>query len=351
MESIVWFGGPSMSKRERVDAAVHGRRVDRPPVAAWRHFVDQESNASDLARSMLCWLHDYDWDFLKVNPRWTYAVEAWGNRYDLNRYEGVSPALLHHVVQSPSDLGKIRHLEPAAGPLGEQLEAVRQIVREVDGEAYVVQTVFSPLSYLTRLAGASGAQEGPDSGPYRVRKLAAADESGVHGALDAIAATLTGYVRELLRAGVDGIFFADVKLARSGQLTREEYISLGRPYDMLVMEALRGAAFNVLHLCGEGIYMDLFTDYPVQVVSWDTLGRGNPSLLEGQQLVSCAVAGSTGEAGILQEGTPHEVTDLVRQAVMTTGGRRLIVAPGCSVKPPQSDANLRALRRAVDEFA
>lgn len=350
MQTEVGFGVPRMSKRERVDAAVQGHPVDRPPVAAWRHFVGQESNALDLARAMLSWLRDYDWDFVKVNPRWTYAVEAWGNRYDLNRYEGVSPALFHYVVQSPGDLAKIRELDPSIGPFEEQLEAVSWIVREVNGEAHVVQTVFSPLSYLTRLAGASGAQEGPESGTFRLRELVAADADAVHSALGAIAATLARYVKELLRVGADGVFFADVKFARSGQLTREEYLKFGRPYDMEVMESLRGSIFNVLHLCGEGIYMDLFTDYPVQVVNWDVLGRGNPSLAEGQRVVSCAVAGSTGEAGTLQTGTAEEVTELVHRAVINTGGRRLIVTPGCSVKPPQSEANLRAFRRAVDMF-
>ncbi len=351
MEPKAWLGAPWMSKRERVDAAVRGRPVDRPPVAAWRHFVGQESNAADLARAMIGWLREYDWDFLKINPRWTYVLEAWGNRYDLSRYEGVSPMPLYHAVQGAGDLGKIKPLDPASGPLGEQLEAVSRIVREVDGEVYTIQTVFSPLSYLTRLAGASSVQEGPQSGAYRIRELVAADEDAVRGALSAIAGTLAGYVRELLRTGADGIFYADLKLARSGQLTREEYCRLGRPYDMQVMEVLRDAPFTVLHLCGNGIYADIFADYPVQVVNWDVLGRGNPSLAEGQRLFSGAVAGATGEAGTLQTGTPEEVTELVREAIFSTGGRRLIVAPGCSVKPPQSEANLHALRRTVDMFA
>ena len=32
-----------LSKRERVDAALKGEPVDRVPVAAWRHFLDEEN--------------------------------------------------------------------------------------------------------------------------------------------------------------------------------------------------------------------------------------------------------------------------------------------------------------------
>ena len=79
-----------MNKRERVDAAVRGQPVDRPPISAWRHFVDQESNAADLARAMLAWYRDYDWDFLKVNPR-VNSLKQSGRRVNPCEPLGVGP--------------------------------------------------------------------------------------------------------------------------------------------------------------------------------------------------------------------------------------------------------------------
>jgi uroporphyrinogen decarboxylase len=334
-----------VDKRARVDAAVRGEAVDRPPVAAWRHFLDQESNAGDLAAAMVGWLRGYDWDFLKINPRATYAVEAWSDRYDSARSRGAGPTLVGPALKGPADLARVGRLDPGQGPFGEQLEAVRLIAAEVGDEAYAIQTVFSPLSYLLALFGTSGAEPGAAD---RLRALERTDAAALHAALDAIAATLADYAGEVVRAGASGLFFAVVKLARSGQLTAEEYRRLARPYDRRVLAAVRGAPFTMLHVCGDGVFLAPFADYPVQAVNWDVLGAGNPSLAEGQRLLPMAVAGATGEAGVLQRGTPDEVASLVRSAIEATGGRRLIVAPGCSAKPPQSEANLRALRRAVE---
>lgn len=334
-----------MNKRQRVDAAVAGGPLDRPPVAAWRHFVDREANAADLAGAMLDWQREYDWDVLKINPRSSYVTEAWGNRYDFSRYRGVSPTLIEPALGGPEALERVARLDPAAGPLGEGIDAVRMIADGLDGAAYAIQTVFSPLSYLLALFGTSAADP---AGLALVRRLEVERGAELHAALDAIATTLAAYARECLRAGASGLFYAVVRLARADGLTAAEYARLARPSDLVVLDAIRDAPFSMLHVCGDGVRLDSFADYPVQAVNWDCLGTGSPSLSEGQRLLPMAVAGGTSEAGALRDGTPGEVTALVQAAIAATAGRRLIVAPGCSAKPPQSEANLRALRRAVE---
>ena len=42
-----------MDKRERVQTALAGGQVDRPPATMWRHFYDQETTADGLAQAML----------------------------------------------------------------------------------------------------------------------------------------------------------------------------------------------------------------------------------------------------------------------------------------------------------
>ena len=67
-----------MDKRERVRTALAGGQVDRPPATMWRHFYDQESTADGLTQAMLSFQRQYDWDFMKVNPRASYHAEDWG---------------------------------------------------------------------------------------------------------------------------------------------------------------------------------------------------------------------------------------------------------------------------------
>ena len=68
----------SMNHRERVLACLAGGDVDRPPVSMWRHFYAEETAPDTLAEAMLGFQRDYDWDFMKVNPRASYHAEDWG---------------------------------------------------------------------------------------------------------------------------------------------------------------------------------------------------------------------------------------------------------------------------------
>jgi uroporphyrinogen decarboxylase len=339
----------TMNKRERVAAALAGDPVDRPPVSAWRHFVGREENATDLTAAMLEFHRTYDWDWLKVNPRATYFAEAWGNTYDFSQYVSVVPRATRVILESVADLDTIRQVDPSGGAFGEQLDALARIRAGLDGDAPIIQTVFSPLSIISWLAGGPAGfelQGLPSSLPLMHAAMQQAPEA-LESALDAIATTLADYARQTLAAGADGIFFAIVRLARDGYLTREQYARFGRPYDLRVLEAVAGATLNVLHICGDRVYFDAVTEYPVQALSWNSVLPGNPSLGEGAAATSAAVMGGVDEVETLPHGTPNDVTAAANAALAETGGRRTLVSPGCSVDHRTSADNLVALRDAA----
>lgn len=334
-----------MNKHARVAAALAGETVDRPPVSTWRHFIEREQSAADLAAAMLEYHRAYDWDWMKVNPRATYFAEAWGNQYDPSRYVSVLPTPTRVVLQSVSDLDRIRPVDPAGGAFGEQLDAVGRILAGLDGDAPVIQTIFSPLSVLGFLAGGPAGYVVPglpESLPFLRRAIEEAPEA-LERALDAVTTTLAEYARLLRQAGADGIFFAIVRLAREGGLTREEYARFGRPYDLRVLEAVAGAPLNVLHICGDHVYFDAVADYPVQAINWNSESPGNPSFGEAARLTSAAVMGGVAEDSTLVRGTPADVTRAAEAALVATGGRRTLLAAGCSVDPATPPENLRAL--------
>ena len=253
------------------------------------------------------------------------------------------------TLQSTADLERIGPVDPAGGPFGEQLDVVDRVVRGLGGDAPVIQTIFSPLSIVGWLAGgpAGYAIPGlPESLPFprtAIREAPAALER----ALDAITDTLVAHVRLLRAAGADGTFFAIVRLAREGALTREEYARFGRPYDLRVLEAVADAPLNVLHQCGDHVYFDAVADYPVHAISWNSQAPGNPSFGEAAALTSAAVMGGVAEDTTLPKGTAEDVTRAVEAALAATGGRRALIAAGCSVDPSTPTANLLALRDAA----
>lgn len=340
----------TFSKRERVDAALRGEALDRVPVAAWRHFLAEEGAPETLAAVSLKHFYDFDWDWLKVNPRATYYAEAWGNEYDFAHYDSVLPRLRSGPINSPADLVKITEISATEGVFAEQLK-LTQLVKHGIGDAHFVQTVFSPLSVLAFLVARpqeSGIEAAVQAQYDGVRHFIRENPQDAHAALRNIAATLGKYAAASVDAGASGLFFAIVKLARQGILTEQEFAEFGVPYDLQVLEAVQGAPFNLLHICGPRVYFDLAATYPVHALNWATVNQGNPTVAEASHATKRALIGGVDELGVLQTGTPEQVIDEARAAIANTNGRHLLLTPGCGTNVDVPEANLHALRRAVE---
>jgi uroporphyrinogen decarboxylase len=114
---------------------------------------------------------------------------------------------------------------------------------------------------------------------------------------------------------------------------------------------------NVLHVCRPHNMFDLLADYPVHAINWAVGEPGNPSLSEAlsrltseETRLAPAVMGGVGVATAAQ-GTPDEVASEVSQALSQTGGRRFLLAPACSIPPETPEANLRAVRSALETWS
>ncbi|MDP2949105.1 MAG: uroporphyrinogen decarboxylase family protein [Chloroflexota bacterium] len=322
-----------MTKLQRVQAALAGHPVDRVPVSAWGHDFRREWTAEGLAQATLDAYRRYDWDFIKVNPRATYYAEDWGCRFQPSGRDDQGPDLVEAAVKSPADLRRLRPLDPTKGAYGQQLAALRLIGREMAGQAAFIQTVFSPLAVASRLAG----------GRQPIRQYMDEAPQDLEAALSVIAETLAAYARACLDAGASGIFFAPVEWATRDSCSDEQYQRFGRPYDLLVLAAVQGAQFNLLHVCRNNNMLESLLDYPVHAFHWAATGTGNPSLKDILAKTDKAVAGGVSHDTTLVDGRPHQVAAEARQALSASGGRRFLLTPGCSISPQTPEANLRAM--------
>ncbi|KWX85149.1 uroporphyrinogen-III decarboxylase, partial [Paenibacillus riograndensis] len=120
------------SRQERFQAIFSGERADRPIVSGWRHFIDKEQNADDLAGTTIAFTRQFDWDWVKINPRATYLAEAWGNEYDFGHYQTVFPRQLTTVVPAAALLLQLEaNKATQSPPLLAQLDAVATIRRSL----------------------------------------------------------------------------------------------------------------------------------------------------------------------------------------------------------------------------
>jgi uroporphyrinogen decarboxylase len=341
LKQFVAFSGAiemaEMTRRERVKAALAGSAVDRAPASFWGHDYLREWTPAGLAEATLERFRRYGWDFVKVNPRATYYAEAWGSRYRPSGDELHGPLNVDYVLKTTRDLDRLAPLDVHAGPFGEQLEALRLIGEGLAGEAPFVQTVFSPLSVVGRLANGDLGQ---------VRRHMRENGEALHRALAAVAQTLATYAAACLETGADGIFFATVDWGTYDVATAEQYAEFGRPYDLQVLEAVAAAEFNILHVCRKHNMLESMLDYPVHAFNWANRDSGNASLADILAKSNRAVMGGVAVATV-SAGTPEQVTAEVAEALAETGGKRFLLAAGCSIPPRTPEANLRAAPAAL----
>jgi uroporphyrinogen decarboxylase len=327
-----------MTSRDRVLAALRGAEVDRPPVSFWGHVYHRESSAEELvAHTAERWLA-HRWDWIKLNPRKHYHVEPWGVRY---RYPGVpdqKPVLEHFPVREASDWDRIGEVPHDAGALGEQIEAVRLLRARVPADVPILATVFTPLAILGELV----------EPPTVLRGHLASDPARVGRALEAVTRVFERLAAALMRAGADGLYLATVDWGCRAFVTPDDLRRWSRPYDLRLLAAAGESPYHTLHVCkGDNLLFE-FADYPVGAFSWDALAPGNPTLSEALARLRGAVMGGIAHDGALQSADPAEVLLQYRRALAETGGRRWLVAPGCSIPPPTPEATLAAIRDEVD---
>ena len=326
-----------MTKVERVTAALSGAAVDRIPLAFWAHNFATENSAKTLAEETLRVARLFDWDFLKPQSRAQCFAEAWGLEYRPSGERATPYTVTRTPLGGADGLATLRPVDPRAGALGEQLEALRLIRAGVGPDTRIIWTVFSPMMVVPFLL---------EGGRDRALSIARSAPAALERALDAIATTLAGYAAASLEAGANGIFYA-TNLATDALLTADECRRFQRPFDLRVLAAVRAAPFNLLHVCGERVRFDEFTDYPVTAFSWAATLPGNPSLADGQRRTGRAVVGGLPAKPFTRTITEAAMAERARSAVREMNGRWLLVGPDCSIDPDTRDAVLHAARAAV----
>jgi uroporphyrinogen decarboxylase len=249
--------------------------------------------------------------------------------------------LVSHAVPDLESWRSVDLVNPKA--LDDQVEAIRQVARELGPDIPVIQTVFSPITVGGYLVGKSKSRV--------VRELRKQPDV-VRPALDKVARALVDFSRRSVEAGAAGIFYAISGYASKDAMSEVLYRQLVLPYDLGVLDQLpRSAWFNTVHLCGSNLNFGLARDLPAQAVSWSIHNQGNPSLVEGRTISGRPVMGGLGQRTTLIYGPKAKIEAETRRAIDETQGRGLLLAPGCSVPPRVRDVNLEAVVSAVTAAA
>ncbi len=321
-------------------AAIRGEEVDRVPFSFWLHNFAREASAAALAEETLRLHRTFDWDFLKPQSRYQCFAEMWGLEYSQAPDRAEWPVVTKLPLEKAEDFATLAPAQADRGALAEQLEALSAIRAAVGPDVPVVATVFAPLMV---------AQFMVPGGVDAVLRLARDDPAALEHGLEAIAATQESFARLALDRGMDGIFYA-TNVATRSLLGADEFRRFQRPYDLRILEAVRGAPFNIVHMCGSGIRFDDFVDYPVDAFSW-ALVPENPSLREVERRTGRAVLGGLPAKPAIKSMTAQALAAHARASLAEMKGRHHLLGPDCSINPDTPDELLHAVGAVVRSAA
>jgi uroporphyrinogen decarboxylase len=325
----------TMNHWERVAAAIAGEPVDRVPVSLWRHFPLIDQDPAMLAEACVRWQRSYDFDLVKFMPTGTYPVEDWGAKTAYLDSPIGTRTVVAPGLTDPEEWPRLARLDPAAGRLGREVKAIALAAEALAADAPILETVFSPLSVAVKLAGEGRTFE-------HLRRRPDLLEAG----LAIIAETTIAFARACLRAGAHGVFFSTQCCSRR-QLSEAEHRRFGVAYDRRVLDAIGAdSRYTMLHLHGSELMYDHFADYPANMVNWaDRVGELD--LAGGARLFHGLLVGGLDETTTLPNGPAEAIAAQARDAMAQTGGRRLMIGPGCVIPIATPEAHYRAAVAAV----
>jgi uroporphyrinogen-III decarboxylase len=316
-----WSKSSALTHQERIDRALLGLEVDRPPFSFWHHY--KRPTAQLEAQDHLEFHRRYDTDFVKVM-----------NDFDYPR----------------SKTGKWYELEPLASPYPEQLRTLELVRDGLQGDAYFIDTVYGPyMSAMLLLAAEpqfAGAKASPDRGEV-ISALHAFQQEHTgdwERAMEAITQSTINHINRTLALGSSGTLVS-IYNATSRFGSVQDYERYSRPYDKRVMAALTQTKLSILHLHTlERAYLSQFHDFGAPVVNYSVKTSGIP-IAEVRQSYSQAIAGGVDEIDFQRLSTQEIVEQWT--SARAQAGSKYLITPGCSVPDASTAADLARMTRAV----
>ena len=296
---------------------LRGQQPDRVPAGFWLHFPAEQAAGSAMAQAHVDYFRATGTDLLKVMNDNFYEPHGAG------------------AIRSPADWRKLEPLPLSAAPFQAQLSGLRELVDALGDEVLMTTTIFNP--YAT----------GNHISDRKVTEHLKQDPEAVSAGLATIAESLAEFSRACIATGVAGIYFS----AQGGdgdRFTSEERARYIKPHDLVVLEAATAtsATCNVLHVCGRGLRLHEYRDYPGHTVNWAPQ-NDNPSLTAGRELFQRPIIGGVDERGVIVNGSREEIAAEVKAAIAEMGSAGFMVGGGCTVPSDLPLQHLVWAREAV----
>ncbi len=303
-----------MRYRYLLDCVKHGVPSPVCPVSMWKHHPVCDQQGDTLAEATVAFQNKFDFDFVKISPASTYQL-----RDPLGRRGATRP-----VVTSPDDWRRLPRLDPGRGFAAKIVQGAAQIRRTLPPHVPIVMTVFNPLFQAVMLADF-----------MTLRSHIEQDPDAVSAGLEIIAANTLRLIERFCDVGVDGIFLA-VQHAQAAQFSAPDYRRHALAQDLACLETAAALPFNMVHLHGSAVHLDLFGAHGSTIVHYDA-AESNPDPVE--LLGSSRYTVSTGPSGpcFMPGQSLRTLLDQVDALLDRCKGPGFILGAGCTLPRAAAD--------------
>jgi uroporphyrinogen-III decarboxylase len=295
----------SLNHKERVDRALKGSDVDRPPFSFWHHFG--LNTPETHAEKSLSFHRAYHTDIVKVMSDFPYPKPSGRQWYQLKVEDD---------------------------PFPQQIKALELIRDGLDGRAYFIETIFNPWNVAEKLAPSK----------EELLRLKAEKPQALLDALDVITRSEINHARRAMKTGASGLLVS-VANANSKELSPADYERFSLPFDKRFLEATSGAKLTFLHLHVEPEYLHFFKSWPAPVINYSQQVSGIPIVTVRKEYPSQVIAGGIDEVNyrkLSEQELKEQIADARKAA-----GPKFILTPGCSVPNESTTDELTRLPKAL----
>jgi uroporphyrinogen decarboxylase len=331
-----------MTHKERILAAVQGKRLDKPCYTAWGpHYNLEDRSAKDLATAMINFQKSNDFDIIKVMPSGMYLAESFGQvihpitDMDVDAWRNVA----EFVINDPKKWLELTPKKIQGNSLAREVECVKRINDYFQGDVPVLPTMFSPWIWMGEMTGGFFR-------PELVIDHARYHRDYMRKGLEVIEETVQTTMLAMVEAGAAGFFFGfQVGVAeKMGQDLFEEF---EKAPSFRVLNAVKDKTyFNMAHICnGTARGTEMFLDFPVHALNWADWSGKHHSLGEMRKLSDKVLMGGIAngndnrtlrDTGIVQDDFYGEHREDVKahlrkkvEAAIDQAGDKLVISGGC----------------------
>ena len=336
-----------MTKRERFEAFLANKPVDRVPVAFFHHFC----GAKDINQGLV---NEEAFERNIEGHRRARRIFDPDVAKVMNDTLMLVPIDCSHV-ETARDLSKID--PPAMDSMFvkktvELTKRVRAIYEDSDIPVY--GTSFSPYTVL-RFSLSPKGMLGNGADEAKFKRLMAEAPDRVSDVLENLGEFICRLNELMLtECGVDGIYLS---VNNQCQIVPPElhkrYVA---PHEKnIIHEANKISSINLLHICGGPIglpsTLELYKDYGASGYNW-AIEAEKVNLGEGKKILGGApVFGGFERTGVLDKGTREEVEQRVYDILDECGQTGIMVGDDCTVPTDIDDSRLEWVRQAAIRYA